>query len=74
MTSREYDYVFVEEVRQLTQDIFDRVVSFWDAAATEPVLVFVGTFHKLRGIPQDGSYPARALDSPRWQDVARKST
>ena len=72
MVMQEYNYVIVEEVGQLTQNMFDRIVNIWEAADQQPVLVFVGDFYQLRDVPENDEYPARAFDSPKWPNVRKK--
>ena len=59
-----YDLVIIEEVSQVSQAVFERLLRLWDAAMRRPVLVFVGDFAQLRGVD-----PSRALDSLRWSEV-----
>ena len=65
MVMQEYNYVIVEEVGQLTQNMFDRIVNIWEITDQEPVLVFVGDFDQLRDVPENDEYPARVFDSPK---------
>lgn len=62
-----YDMVVIDEVGQLSQRTFERILWLWDNADRRPALIFVGDFHQLRGM--DGT---RATDSPRWQHVAKR--
>ena len=59
-----YDLVVVEEVGQLSQGIFERIMEQWQAAEKIPTLVFVGDFYQLPGVE-----PTNALDSPMWHNV-----
>jgi hypothetical protein len=61
-----FDLVVVEEVGQLSSELFERLMRLWDAAAQRPALVFVGDFAQLRGVE-----PTRACESPRWQEVKK---
>ena len=72
MVLREYDYVIVEEVGQITGQIFDRILSVCNVVDQESVLVFVGDFYQLRDVPQNNIVPTRAFDSHRWADVTKK--
>ena len=42
-----YDLIVVEEVGQLTQPIFERIMEEWHFAEKLPTLVFVGDFYQL---------------------------
>ena len=59
-----FDLIVVEEVGQLSQGLFERLLRLWEAAACRPALVFVGDFAQLRGIEL-----SRATHSPRWREV-----
>jgi hypothetical protein len=59
-----YDLVVIDEVSQLSQATFERLMRLWMAADRRPALVFVGDFHQLRGVD-----PTRALDSWQWKSV-----
>lgn len=59
-----FDLVVIEEVSQLSCDVFERLLRLWDAAGRRPVLVFVGDFAQLRGVD-----PTQARDSARWPQV-----
>ena len=39
-----YDLIIVEEVGQLSKNIFERIMQQWEAADRIPTLVFVGDF------------------------------
>ena len=43
-----FDMVVVEEVGQLSSNLFERLMRLWDAAAQRPALVFIGEFAQLR--------------------------
>ncbi len=45
-----YDMIIVEEVGQLSQKIFERLMQLWEFAERLPTLVFVGDFWQLPGI------------------------
>ena len=60
----DFDLIVIDEVGQLSRDIFERVLRLWDHAERRPALVFVGDFHQLRGMD-----PTRAMDSHRWKQV-----
>ena len=62
-----YDMVVIDEVGQLSQQTFERLLWLWDNADQRPALIFVGDFHQLHGM--DGT---RATDSPRWQHVVKR--
>ncbi|CAJ1387438.1 unnamed protein product, partial [Effrenium voratum] len=59
-----YDLIVVEEVGQLSRELFERLITQWRAAERIPTLVFVGDFHQLPGVE-----PTTALDSPQWHHV-----
>ena len=61
-----FDLSVIEEVGQLTMDLFERLLRLWDAAERRPALVFVGDFAQLRGVE-----PTRAADSARWPEVKK---
>ena len=62
-----YDLVIVEEVGQLSQETFERIMQQWQAAEKIPTLVFVGDFFQLPGVD-----PTCALDSGMWHNVMVK--
>ena len=62
-----FDLVVIDEVGQLSQETFERILWLWDNADRRPALVFVGDFHQLQGM--DGT---RATDSARWQHVVKR--
>ena len=62
-----FDLVVIDEVGQLSQETFERILWLWDNADRRPALVFVGDFHQLQGM--DGT---RATDSARWQHVVQR--
>ncbi|CAE7253627.1 pif1 [Symbiodinium sp. CCMP2592] len=59
-----YDMLVIDEVGQLPEWIFERLLRLWDAADRRTALVFVGDFCQLLG--PDGT---TARDSIRWQDM-----
>ena len=59
-----YDMVAVDEISQLSQTDFERIIQMWEAADKVPVLVFAGDFWQLPGIN-----PTKPADSPRWNMV-----
>ena len=59
-----YDMVAVDEISQLSQSDFERIIQMWEAADKVPVLVLAGDFWQLPGIN-----PTKATDSPRWNMV-----
>ena len=61
-----YDLIVIEEVGQLSKDIFERLLRLWDAAGNRPTLLFVGDFAQLRGVEN-----TRACDSWRWAHVTK---
>ena len=61
-----YDLIVVEEVSQLSQPLFERLLRLWEAASRRPALVFIGDFAQLRGVD-----PTRATDSPMWETVRK---
>jgi hypothetical protein len=60
-----FDLVVVEEVGQLSRDLFERLIRLWHGAGRRPALVFVGDFAQLRRVE-----PSRGTDSPWWQTVS----
>ena len=58
---KKYDMIVIDEVGQLPQWVFERLLRLWDAADRRPALVFVGDFCQLTGV--DGT---TARQSPRW--------
>ena len=66
-TMSSFDLVVIDEVGQLSQEIFERLLWLWDNAERRPALVLVGDFHQLRGMDN-----TRATDSPRWQQVVKR--
>ena len=65
----QYDMVAVDEVSQLTQADFERIIQMWEAADRIPALVFAGDFWQLPGIGKKGQKPSKAIDSPKWAMV-----
>ena len=61
-----YDLVAVDEVSQLSQSDFERIIQMWEAADKMPALVFAGDFWQLPGFSRKGTEPSKATDSPRW--------
>lgn len=61
---QQYDLVAVDEISQLAQEDFERIIQMWEAADKVPALVFAGDFWQLPGVN-----PSRATDSPRWKVV-----
>ena len=59
-----HDLIVVEEVGQLSRELFERLITQWRAAERIPTLVFVGDFYQLPGVE-----PTTALDSPQWHHV-----
>ena len=66
-TMSSFDFVVIDEVGQLSQETFERLLRLWDNADRRPALVFVGDFHQLRGMDN-----TRATDSPRWKQVVTR--
>eukprot|EP00971_Amphidinium_carterae_P156474 3101712-Amphidinium_carterae.2 len=64
---QQLDLVIVEEVSQVSQETFERLLRLWDAAQRRPVLVFVGDFAQLKGVD-----PTTARDSLRWTTHVNK--
>ena len=54
----EFDLVVIDEVGQLSQWIFERLMRLWRHADRRPAFVFAGDFCQLRGVD-----PTRACDS-----------
>ena len=65
----QYDMVAVDEISQLSQSDFDRIIQMWETADKVPALVFAGDFWQLPGIGKKGEEPTKATDSPRWSMV-----
>ena len=61
---QQYDLAAVDEISQLSQEDFERIIQMWEAADKVPALVFAGDFWQLPGVN-----PSRATDSPRWNMV-----
>ena len=59
-----FDFVVLEEIGQLSQAQFERIMKLWDAAGRRPGLLACGDFGQLRGVE-----PRNAKDSPRWNDL-----
>ena len=59
-----YDLVVVEEVGQLSQLTFERIMNLWEAAEKVPTVTFVGDFWQLPGVE-----PTKATNSPMWHSV-----
>ena len=66
-TMSPFDLIVIDEVGQLSQETFERLLWLWDNADRRPALVFVGDFHQLRGMD-----PTRATDSARWRQVVQR--
>lgn len=64
---RPYDLVVIDEVGQLSQATFERLMRLWDAADNRPAVMLVGDFFQLQPID-----PTTAKDSPRWGRDVRK--
>ena len=56
-----YDMVAVDEISQLSQSDFERIIQMWETADKVPALVLAGDFWQLPGVE-----PSKATDSPRW--------
>ena len=65
----QYDMVAVDEISQLSQSDFERIIQMWETADKVPALVFAGDFWQLPGIGKKGEEPTKATDSPRWSMV-----
>ena len=66
----QYDLVAVDEISQLSQTDFERIIQMWEAADKVPALVFAGDFWQLPGFSRaKGREPSKATDSPRWSMV-----
>ena len=61
---QQYDLVAVDEISQLAQEDFDRIIQMWEAADKIPALVLAGDFWQLPGVQ-----PSKATDSSRWKMV-----
>ena len=66
-TMSSFDLIVIDEVGQLSQETFERLLWLCDNAERRPALVFVGDFHQLRGMDA-----TRATDSPRWRQVVTR--
>ena len=64
-----YDMIAVDEISQLSQADFERIIQMWEAADKIPALVFAGDFWQLPGYCPKGKEPSKASDSPRWTVV-----
>ena len=64
-----YDLIIIEEVGQLSQALFERIMQLWEAADQLPTIVFVGDFWQLPGVE-----PTKATDSPMWHSVRVKKS
>ncbi|CAE7679552.1 Pif1, partial [Symbiodinium sp. CCMP2456] len=60
----QYDMIVVDEISQLSQKDYERIIQMWEAADRVPVLVFAGDFWQLPGVQ-----PSKATDSPKWHMV-----
>ena len=58
----QYDLVVVDELSQLSQLQFERIIRMWHAADKIPALVFLGDFYQLPGIDS-----TNAMDSPAYK-------
>ena len=56
-----YDLIVVEELGQLSESIFERLIRLWRSAEQIPALVFVGDFWQLPSVE-----PRRACHSQYW--------
>lgn len=65
----QYDMISVDEISQLSQKDFERILQMWEAADKIPALVFAGDFWQLPGFCPKGQQPSKATDSPRWSTV-----
>ena len=59
-----YDLVVLDEVSQISAATFERLLRIWEAASSQPALVFIGDFAQLKGVE-----PTQARDSPFWSTV-----
>ena len=59
-----FDFVVLEEIGQLSQAQFERIMKLWDAAGRRPGLLACGDFGQLPPVE-----PSNAKDSPRWNDL-----
>ena len=66
-TMSPFDLIVIDEVGQLSQETFEKLMWLWDNADRRPALVFVGDFHQLRGMDS-----TRATDSSRWRQVIQR--
>jgi ATP-dependent exoDNAse (exonuclease V) alpha subunit len=57
-----YDLIVVEEIGQVSQEHFDRMMQLWMHAERLPTIVFVGDFWQLPGVD-----PSKAFDSRMWR-------
>ena len=56
------DLIVIDEVGQISQITFERLMEMWDVAERRPAIIFVGDFAQLSGADN-----SRACDSPRWK-------
>ena len=59
-----YDMVAIDEISQLSQSDFERIIQMWETADKVPALLLAGDFWQLPGVD-----PSKATDSPRWNMV-----
>jgi len=55
------DLIVVDEIGQISQSTFERLMDMWDSAERRPALIFIGDFAQLSGADE-----TRASDSRRW--------
>ena len=60
----QYDLVVVDEISQLSEEDFERILLMWEAAEKMPALVLTGDFWQLPGVAG-----TQADESPKWQTV-----
>ena len=60
----QYDMVAVDEISQLSQADFERIVQMWETADKIPALIFAGDFWQLPGL-----FDTKPTDSPKWNAV-----
>ena len=55
------DLIVIDEIGQISQSTFDRLMAMWEAAERRPAIIVIGDFSQLSGVDE-----SRACDSQRW--------
>ena len=56
------DFVVIDEIGQISQTTFERIMEMWEAAERRPALVLIGDFGQLSNADE-----SQACDSPLWK-------